>query len=50
MTKTNFLKFPSTAKKGKKPYKPKMSVPVYKSFENIIKMNEKALKIIAKRV
>lgn len=50
MTKTNFSKFPSTAKKDKKSYKPKMTVPVYKSFESLIRMNEKALKIIAKRV
>lgn len=31
------------------PYKPKMSVPVNESFKEVIEMNEKALKILAKR-
>lgn len=37
----------SALKKGKKAYKPKMTVPV--NFDEVIEMNEKALKIIAKR-
>ncbi|MFS0815504.1 hypothetical protein ABC382_00850 [Lysinibacillus sp. 1P01SD] len=34
----------------KKSYKPKMTVPVGKSFEELQEMNEKALIIIAKRI
>lgn len=35
--------------RGKEVYRPKMTVPVEKSFEQLQEMNEKALKILAKR-
>lgn len=35
--------------RGKEVYRPKMTVPVGKSFEELQEMNEKALKILAKR-